>query len=385
MQIKESPAGRIIKAGTGYFAFIPNPLPPHIEWTSALASSLSRADHMLGQLSKEGRSLLNPYLFTRPFIAREAVLSSRIEGTRTTLEEMLVNEANAANTIDGADRKEVQNYIDALEYGIKRLEDLPLSLRLIKELHEILMRGVRGNYATPGEFRRSQNWIGAPGSTLMNAKFVPPTPDELMPALGAFEQFLHDRSIPPLVHAALCHYQFEAIHPFLDGNGRVGRLLIILLLIEQKLLSAPLLYISAFFEATRTDYYRYLYDVSAYGNWHDWLIYFLNGVALQATDALSRIERINELIKQWQNKIPRTRSVQLFTIIQQLAANPFITAKGLAKTHKIAFTTAQRIIQQLESFGIVTQVSEGERNRLYCAKQVLAILDEPTVITMHVV
>lgn len=383
MNIKESPTGRVVKAGTGYFSFIPNPLPPHIEWDSMLIGTLSRADHLLGQLSKEGSSLPNPYLFTRPFIAREAVLSSRIEGTRATLEEMLVQEATAEKTGDQADKQEVQNYIDALDYGIKRLNDLPLSLRLIKELHELLMRGIRGEHATPGEFRRSQNWIGAPGSTLMTAKFGPPTPDELMPALGAFELFLHDRTLPPLIHAALCHYQFEAIHPFLDGNGRVGRLLIILLLIEQKVLSAPLLYISAFFEATRTDYYRLLYEVSASGNWHEWLTYFLNGIALQAADALSRTERITVLIRQWEALVSPTRGTPLFEVIQRLAANPFITAKSIAATYNIAFTTAQRIIQQLEKLEVITQTSSGKRDRLYCAKQILAILDEPALVKMH--
>lgn len=308
------------------------------------------------------------------------MLSSKIEGTQATLEDILAYDADTSRNPEHQDRQEVQNYIDALTHGINRLKELPLSLQLIKELHEILMHGVRGNYATPGEFRRSQNWIGAPGSTLMNAKFVPPTPDELMSVLGAFELFLHDRTLPPLAHAALCHYQFEAIHPFLDGNGRVGRLLIILLLIEREVLSAPLLYISAFFEATRTDYYHYLYDVSARGNWHEWLIYFLNGIALQSSDALSRTERIGALIQSWQTQLPATRSVSVPEVIQKLAANPFITTKGLAESAQIAFTTAQRIIQNLETHGIITQVSVGKRDRLYCAKQILAILEEATVV-----
>jgi len=378
MRIKDSPSGRVTQIA-GYPSFIPNPLPPHIEWNSALIATLSRADHLLGKLSNEGSSLPNPYLFTRPFIAREAVLSSKIEGTQATLTDMLVHEV--ADQADHKDRQEVQNYINALQYGIQRLNDLPLSLRLIKEMHEILMRGVRGNTAAPGEFRRTQNWIGAPGSTLLTAKFVPPTPDELTPALSAFELFLHDRTLPPLVHAALCHYQFEAIHPFLDGNGRVGRLLIILLLIEQKLLSAPLLYISAFFEATRTDYYRYLYEVSASGNWYDWLIYVLNGIALQSADALSRTERITALISTWHNMVQSKPSAPVYEVIQRLAANPFVNAKTIAITCNIAFTTAQRIIQELERLEIVTQTTPGKRDRLYCAKQILAILDEPTLIT----
>ncbi|MEY2393133.1 Fic family protein [Wolbachia endosymbiont of Tettigetta isshikii] len=301
MDIKESPSGKAINAPAVYQAFIPNPLPPKFEWDNDLVKSLSRADHILGMLSREVAKLPNLHLLMRPFIAREAVLSSRIEGTQATLGEILAQEVCANVDRNPDDLQEVRNYIASLEYGLKRLQSLPLSLQLIKEIHRMLMQGVRGYHATPGEFRRVQNWIRVPWCTINSAKYVPPTPGELMDCLYSFEKFLHDRTLPPLIHIALCHYQFEAIHPFLDGNGRIGRLLITLLLIERKLLSSPLLYLSAFFEATQSEYYTQLYNISSKGTWHDWFSYFLNGVALKSLDVLSRAEQINNLITGWQS------------------------------------------------------------------------------------
>ena len=243
----------------GYLAFVPDPLPPPLVWDQELTVSLSSADRAVGRLAGEGRRLANPHLLMRPFVRKEAVLSSRIEGTQATLGELLAAEAGAAVDRSPADLREVGNYVTALEYG---LDTLPLSLRLVREMHEHLMRGVRGDVATPGEFRRSQNWIGPPGCTLDNATYVPPPPPELMACLGGWERFLHDETLPPLVHAALAHSQFEAIHPFLDGNGRVGRLLITLLLVNRGVLPSPLLYLSAYFDATREEYYARLLGVT---------------------------------------------------------------------------------------------------------------------------
>ncbi|MCM1002245.1 Fic family protein [Wolbachia pipientis] len=374
MDIKESPSGKVINTLAGYQAFIPNPLPPKFEWDNALVKSLSRADHILGMLSREGAKLPNPHLLIAPFAAREAVLSSRIEGTQATLGEVLAQEAGANVDRDPDDLQEVRNYISALEYGLERLKSLPLSLQLIKEIHGMLMQGVRGSHATPGEFRRVQNWIGVPGCTINSAKYVPPTPDELMDCLYSFEKFLHDRTLPPLIHIALCHYQFEAIHPFLDGNGRIGRLLITLLFIERKLLSSPLLYLSAFFEAMQSEYYTQLYNISSKGTWHNWFSYFLNGVALQSLDVLSRAEQINNLITDWQSS--KTEGVAS-DIIRYLAVNPYFTIKRIVENLGVAFTTAQRAIMKLEDLGIVSQTSEGKRDRVYCATDILKILEEP--------
>lgn len=379
MDIKNSPAGKVVKsANGGYTAFIPHDLPPQFEWDTTLVNSLSRADYILGQLSREGVKLPNSHVLMRPFIAREAVLSSKIEGTMTTLGEILAQEADIPVERNPDDLREVHNYILALNYGLNRLNEFPLSLRFIKELHGKLMRGVRGEHATPGEFRRSQNWIGSPGCTLMTAKYVPPTPEELMNCLGAFEHFLHDTTLPPLIHIALSHYQFEAIHPFLDGNGRVGRLLIVLLLIEKKLLSSPCLYISAFFEATRDEYYRQLYNVSSKGTWNEWLCYFLNGVATQGSDVLSRTERINNLIIQWQEQVEGETAQ---AIVTHLAVNPYVTIKKTAEKLGVAFTTVQRAIEKLEDLTIIEQTSQGKRDRVYCAKKILSILEEPTKLS----
>ncbi|MCE2992512.1 MAG: Fic family protein [Candidatus Jidaibacter sp.] len=339
---------------------------------------------MLGKLAREGSKLPNPHLLMRPFIAREAVLSSKIEGTQSTLGEILAADAGVHVKQNSEDLQEVQNYVRALDYGLKRLESLPLSLRLIKEIHENLMRGVRGSHATPGEFRKSQNWIGSPGCTLNTAKFVPPPPDFLMECLAEFERFLHNRQLPPLVQIALCHYQFEAIHPFLDGNGRVGRLLITLLLIEQKMLPSPLLYLSAFFEATREHYYKQLYNVSSKGTWRDWLIYFFNGVAIQSQDVLSRAERINELLNEWKIIVATVGSTVPINIVQHLAVNPYFTTKKMAIDLNIAYSTAQRGIEKLESKGIVKKTNDNKRDKVYCAIDILKILEEPTKITAEI-
>lgn len=381
MDIYESPSGRIIKSPKGYSAFVPNNLPPNLEWDNQLVNALSRADFLLGKLAREGSKLPNPHLLIRPFIVREAVLSSKIEGTQATLGEILAVDAGGHVKQNPDDLQEVQNYIMALDYGLKRLEEFPLSLRLIKEIHECLMQGVRGSHATPGEFRRSQNWIGAAGCTLNTAKFVPPTPEALMDCLGALEQFFYDRRLPPLIHIGLCHYQFEAIHPFLDGNGRIGRLLIILLLISQKILPSPLLYLSAFFEATRDEYYRHLFNVSSKGTWRDWLIYFLNGVAVQSEDALSRAERINELLNRWIIEMASSRSQVPVNIIRHFAVNPYLTIGKIAKELNVSFTTAQRGVQALEAAGIIHKANEKMRDVVYCATEILAILEEPAKIT----
>ncbi len=378
------PPGRWVRRPGGYSSYIPNPLPPTLAWTPKLVRALSDADHLIGRLAGEGARLPNPHLLMRPFIKREAVLSSRIEGTQATLGELLEAEAGAPVERSPDDLREVGNYVIALEYGIKRLKKLPLSLRLVKELHERLMKGVRGERATPGEFRRSQNWIGAPGATLWQASFIPPAPDDLMGCLGAWEKFLHEDSVPPLVQVALAHYQFEAIHPFLDGNGRVGRLMVTLFLVERGILPTPLLYLSAFFEATRRDYYDLLGAVSARGDWESWLIYFLNGVARQSEDALSRAARINKLLERWRIEASRAAagppSQVPLRLVDMLAANPFLTITKAAEQLGVAFTTAQRGIEKLEKSGVVTQINKTKRDRVYCAKAIFDILEEPAHI-----
>lgn len=373
------PNGRRINTPGGYRAYVPAPLPPSVAWDATLIAALSTADRAIGALAGEGRRLPNPHLLIWPFARKEAVLSSRIEGTRSTLGELLAAAAGATTEQSSDDLREVGNYVVALDYGLQRLETLPLSLRLVRELHERLMRGVRGDVAAPGEFRRTQNWIGPPGCTLDDATYVPPPPTELMPCLDAWEGFLHDDALPPLVHAALAHAQFEAIHPFLDGNGRVGRLLITLLLVERDVLPAPLLYLSAYFEASRDEYYARLLGVTERGEWVEWLTYFLRGVALQSQDALDRIRRIDDLLAGWKRGLGPGRSRVPHRALDLFAENPYWTVGGLARRLGVAFTTAQRSIGRLEEAGVVARVGEARRNRLYCAESVLRALEEDIV------
>lgn len=358
-------------------AFVPAPLPPEFKWTPRLVNELSEADRLIGRLAGEGGRLPNPHILIRPFLKREAVLSSKIEGTQATLGELLAAEAGAAVERSPDDLKEVGNYVEALEYGISRLKKLPISVRLVRELHQKLMTGVRGHNAAPGDFRTIQNWIGAPGSTIANASYIPPPPGEVPPCLAAWEKFLHESKLPPLITIALGHYQFEAIHPFLDGNGRVGRLLITLFLIERQILPTPLLYLSAFFEASRPDYYDRLRGVSERGAWSEWLEYFLLGIARTSDDALNRATRINRMLAEWQNAVAGESTSTPLRIVELLGSNPFITIRGAAEELKVAFTTAQRAIEKLERSGILKPVTKAKRDRVYCAKALLDVLEEP--------
>jgi Fic family protein len=375
------PAGEYVNCPTGYKAYLPNPLPPSINWNLTIVNALSEADMLLGRLAGEGSKLPNPHILIRPFITREAVLSSRIEGTQATLGDILADQAGITVEIGAADLREVNNYIVALHYGIEKLKELPLSLRLLREIHEKLMTNVRGSKAKPSEFRKSQNWIGIAGCTLAQATYVPPCPDHVMDCLNELEKFLHDTTLPPLVQIALIHYQFEAIHPFLDGNGRVGRLLITLFLVERGILPTPLLYLSAFFEATRQEYYDRLFAVTQHGSWDDWIVYFLNGVARQAEDALSRASRINVLLDNWHKETTLLSSSLPSQLIDKLATNPYITIKQTTETIDASYTTIARAIEKLVSLGIVREISGSKRNRVYCAEQILKILEEPTKIT----
>jgi len=368
--------GKSVSQGS-YSAFVPAPLPPELDWTPRLIGALSDADRLVGRLAGEGGRLPNPHILIRPFVRREAVLSSKIEGTQATLGELLAAEVGATVDRSPDDLREVSNYVVALEHGISRLKKLPLCVRLTRELHEKLMTGVRGQQSAPGHFRKTQNWIGKPGSTIATASYIPPPPGEIEPCLAAWEKFLNESRLPPLVTIALAHYQFEAIHPFLDGNGRVGRLLITLFLIERKILPTPLLYLSAFFEASRRDYYDGLRGVSERGAWNDWLEYFLLGVARMSEDALNRATRINQLLAQWQKKVSGESSSNPLRVVELLGANPFITTKGAADKLGIAFTTAQRAIERLERANIVKQVGDAKRDRVYCAAALLHILEEP--------
>ena len=372
---QHSPSGKLIHAMGGYRAFVPNPLPPKLKWDSSLVSLISRADLAVGTLSGLGENLPNPHLLIYPFIRREAVLSSRIEGTQSSLSDLLLFEATRLEK--HRDVKEVQNYVRAMEYGIKRLEELPLGLRLIRELHGILMEEVRGEHATPGEFRQSQNWIGSPGCTLDEATFVPPPVPEMQVSLGQLEKFLYSRTdLPPLAELALVHYQFETIHPFLDSNGRIGRLLITLLLCQQGILTKPLLYLSAFFEHHRQEYYELLLGVSQRGAWRQWIEFFLRAVVEQSHDAVQRARRLSSLHFIYhligpKRHLPPTAE----QLIELIFTRPILNAKIVQTSLGVTFPAAQKAINILEEQGILAEITGARRNKAYAAREILKILE----------
>lgn len=369
-------AGRVVRTAQGYHAFVPAPLPPALHYTPALIRLLSAADAALGELSGVGSLLPDPRLLIAPYVRREAVLSSRIEGTRASLSDLLADEAGREAQVAADDVREVRNYVTALDYGIERLQSLPLSLRLVRELHQRLMEGVRGERATPGEFRRSQNWIGPHGSTPANAPYVPPPPQEMQDALASWEQFLHRRDeLPDLVQCALMHEHFEAIHPFLDGNGRVGRLLIPLFLIERGRLSQPLLYLSEFIERHRDDYYRGLMRIRTHGDWNGWLHYFLAGVEWSARRAVRQARQLLALREDMRAALaPNPRALAL---VDPLFGNPYLDANRVKRLLGVSDPTARKALAALEQAGLIEETTGRSWGRQYLASGVLAAIDDP--------
>lgn len=366
-------AGRVVHTPGGYAAFVPAPLPPEVSYDAGLVLALSRADSALSELSGLGRQLPNPHLLIASYVRREAVLSSRIEGTRASLSDLLLDEAETDRSED-ADVREVRNYVAALEYGLERLRDLPLSLRFVRELHERLMQGVRGDQATPGEFRRSQNWIGPAGSTPATAPYVPPPPDEMMACLANWELFLHERErLPDLIQCAVLHEQFEAIHPFLDGNGRVGRLLITLFLVERNRLSQPLLYLSDYIESRRQDYYEALQRVRTRGDWPGWLRFFLIGVEETARAAVRQSSRLMDLRESYRQRLNRRPNA--LRLLDELFANPYITAARAARALKVSDPTARQAIGVLQEAGLVSEVTGRRWGRVYLARPILEAIE----------
>lgn len=376
---KQAP-GQVVRTLKGYVAFIPAPLPPDVTWSNKLLTALSKADRSLMRLAEVGNAFPAPHVVVRPFIRKEAVLSSQIEGTRTTFQELLSFEAGQLSMFRYVnDTHEVHNYVQALDYGLERLKDLPLSIRLIREIHSILMQGVHGELMTPGEVRRSQNWIGRPGATLNDARYVPPPPDEMHDCLSDLENFIHaDSELPLLLRIGMIHYQFEAIHPFLDGNGRVGRLLVTFLLVTWGLLSQPLLYLSNFIEINRQEYYYRLLAVSQKGEWEAWLLFFLDGVHSQAEDASQRIARLEELRSVYRKQFEKDRSRKALEIlVDYFIGSPITSISQAQESLNIgSFNMIQRNIEKLEKLGIVREVTGNKRNRIYHAGEILKILAE---------
>lgn len=378
---QNSPAGRLSKTIQGYYAFIPNPLPPVLNWNESLVSSLSEADRAVGKLAGLSRNLTNPRLLIRPFIHSEAVLSSKIEGTQATISDVYKYETGQLRLFkddkDISDVKEVYNYVLALDYGLKRLQELPLSLRLLRELHKILLEGVRGGESRLGEFRQAQNWIGPEGCSLEEAVYVPPSVNEMNEALASLEKYINQKdNLPPLVRIGLVHYQFEAIHPFIDGNGRIGRLLIILLLCAWSILPQPLLYLSPYFESNRQAYYDLLLEVSERGAWEEWLNFFLGAVKIQADDTILRINKMMELKEDYRKKMQsKNASSGLFKAVDFLFERPVFSANQLSKELGTNFARAQRYVSWLKQAGIIREITGMSRNRIYAAEEIIRAID----------
>ena len=374
--------GRTIETAVGgerVRAFVPPPLPPDPPVRLAgLLERLSAADQALGRL--DGITVLLPEttLFLYMYVRKEAVLSSQIEGTQSTLSDLLRYETSAAHGQPVDDIREVSNYVDAMLYGLERLKTLPLSLRVIREMHERLLRGGRGAHENPGEFRRTQNWIG--GTRPGNAMYVPPPVDELMPCLDAFERFIHDesQSLPPLIKAGLLHVQFESIHPFLDGNGRLGRLLITLYLCNRTVLREPLLYLSLYFKQRRQDYYRLLQEVREQGAWEGWLEFFLDGVRITADQAFHSATRIVALLKSDRERISQQsdRAGSALRIHELLRSQPFLTPQRARDDSRLTMPTVNSALGALERLGIVDEVTGRRRGRVFCYRALMDILGE---------
>ena len=378
---RDPSTGQVVRTPAGYWAFIPTPLPPHIAWPARLVSRLSEAERALADLSWTGSNFPEPHIMVRSFVRREAVLSSRIEGTRASLADVYAYEAEQLTFLEpGSDAREVYNYVRALDYGLERVKTLPISLRLIRELHQHLMEGVRGDVWTPGEFRRSQNWIGSTGSTLETAVYIPPPVDEMNIALSRLENFIHTPSdLPPLARIGLIHYQFEAIHPFLDGNGRVGRLLIPLLLCQWGLLSQPLLYLSAYFERYRSEYYDRLLGISQGGEWEGWLTFFLTGVRDQAGEASRRIQALQRLRQRYHELLAGQRAApRLVKVVDFLLGRPIVTVRQVQNGLDLSdYKVAQRYVEKLTQAGLLREVTGHARNRMYRADEILQAIEGP--------
>lgn len=368
-------AGRFISQPTGYRAFCPAPLPPvpPVAIEGELLRLLSDADRALARLDAVSTFLPNPDLFVAMYVRQEAVLSSQIEGTQSTLEDVLAYEANATHNKAPKDVEEVVNYVRAMNHGLKRLPELPLSLRLLREIHRELMHNVRGAERTPGEFRTSQNWIGPPGSTLANAAFVPPPAHELMQFLGDFETFIHAHKVdtPLLIQCGLAHAQFETIHPFLDGNGRVGRLLIALMLCEAHALARPLLYLSHYLKANRAEYYDRLTAIRERGDWEGWLRFFLRGVAqvsVQANETARRIITLRET-----QRAAFAANANALKLIDALFERPMVNVKQTSEILGVSNVTANSLVAKLEKVGLLKEVTTWGRNRVFRFDAYLAL------------
>ncbi|MCK5521214.1 MAG: Fic family protein, partial [Candidatus Marinimicrobia bacterium] len=379
-------SGRYVRQHTGYNAFIPAPLPPvpEIKLEGEIQFLLSRADRELGRLDGSIQILPNPDLFVYMYVRKEAVLSSQIEGTQSSLQDVLAAEAKIYNPERPSDTEEVINYISAMNYGLDRLDKLPVSTRLIKEIYQKLLKKGRGHKLIPGEIRKSQNWIGLVGCTLSEATFVPPPPYEISQSLSNLENFLHNnQDLPLLVKIGLIHAQFETIHPFLDGNGRIGRLLITFLLCEQNVLQKPVLYLSLYFKQQRQNYYDLLQSVREHGKWEEWLIFFLKGiiaVSAQASDTIRRIQLLRENHRELIMDTLGKSSGNGQRVLDYLFNHPLISVSDVQKLSGTSYPAANELVSKLVKMNILSEYTGQIRNRKFIYMAYIRIIENMDIV-----
>ena len=374
--LKNSPCGHLVSIDDGNQAFVPAKLPRQVHLDPQTIYQLDEASRAVAMLAGVGETVPNPHLLIRPFMRREAVLSSRIEGTRASLSDLFLYEAQARQP--QGDVAEVANYVRALEYGLGRLEDLPICLRLSNDMHKVLLRGVRGSGSHSGSIRESQVWIGPPSTPIEAATYVPPPAPLIIDLIDDWEKFVNQESIlPPLVQCALMHYQFEAIHPYVDGNGRLGRLLITLFLCSKSLLTKPLLYLSAYFERDRGAYYDHLFRVSATGDWQTWISYFLRGIVEQSQDALNRTRRVRDLHDEMKRELQmRRESANALLLLDFLFERPVMTAPIASELLQVTTSGARGILDRIVGLGLVEYMG-STWPRLYINQKLLHVIEVP--------
>lgn len=363
-----------------YQSFKPNPLPPipEIEMDEEIVKLLVDANKQLVKLDTASQLISNADLFISMYVRKEALISSQIEGTQCTLDDVLDPEVDANVNLDVSD---VIDYVKATQYALKRLERLPLCCRLIREIHEVLMENVRGQDKTPGEFRYFQNWIGPANCSLKDARYIPPNVEDMQTAMSDLEKYINENvDYDPLIRVALIHYQFETIHPFLDGNGRIGRLLILLYLVEQGLLTKPVIYISYFFKKNQIEYYDRISEVRRTGNFEQWIRFFLEAVSKASSDSLETIHRLSMLHDANIEKLPKTTRSKdnLRAVFDYIEQYPIIDIKRTAKELAVSYNTVAAAVRKLVEFGILQETTNAARNRVFAYEAYLAILRKDT-------
>ncbi len=363
-----------------YQSFKPNPLPPipEIEMDGEIVKLLVDANKQLVKLDTASQLISNADLFISMYVRKEALISSQIEGTQCTLDDVLDPEVEANANLDVSD---VINYVKATQYALKRLERLPLCCRLIREIHEVLMENVRGQDKTPGEFRHSQNWSGPANCSLKDARYIPPNVEDMQTAMSDLEKYINENvDYDPLIRAALIHYQFETIHPFLDGNGRIGRLLILLYLMEQRLIEKPVIYISYFLKKNQIEYYDRISEVRRTGNFEQWIRFFLEAVSKAASDSLEAIRQLSVLHDTNVEKLPKTTRSKdnLRAVFDYIEQYPIIDIKRTAKELEVSYNTVAAAVRKLVELGILQETTNAARNRVFAYEEYLAILRKDT-------